>query len=114
MFFVARCAFWLGLVYSSMEWPGDGRLPNDLKDAAKPVAARAVDSSVATIRKTCVANLATCVEGAARINRLVGDAADALASKQVPKPSAHTLTAQDVAPVWRGAPKPSPRGKPHS
>ena len=110
MFFVVRSAFWLGLVYSAIDWPGDGRLTDDLKEAAKPVATQAMSAATTKIEKTCVSNLPACIDGAARLNRLASDAADVAKPHPVPgrprSTSVDTLTPGDLAPHWRGAAKP--------
>ena len=112
MFFVVRSAFWLGLVYSAIDWPGDGRLTDDLKEAARPVATQAMSAATAKIEKTCVSNLIACVDGAARLNRLAGDAADMAKPHSSPgrshSTSVDTLTPGDLAPHWRGTAKPHP------
>ncbi len=113
MFFLVRSAFWLGLVYSSIDWPGEGRLADDIRDAARPAAAQALEASTRKIEKTCVANPAACIEGVARINKLAGDAVDAAKSHPAPprglqslKAPVDTLAPGDLAPSWRGSAKP--------
>jgi hypothetical protein len=105
MFFLVRCVFFLGLVFSWIDWSGEGNLAADIRTAATPLAESAVAAASAKVEKTCLAAIRDCVEGAARINRLASDVADAAASRPGAsrKPSSDTLTVSDRGPRWQGA-----------
>lgn len=104
MFFLLRCAFWLGLVFSAMQWPGDApKLPN-ANEASAQVAAH-----VATgVRKVCTRNPAACLEAASVASDFLKSQdkpGDKPADKPAAKPAGRgvdTLAAVDRSPVWRG------------
>ncbi len=70
MFFLLRCAFWLGLTFAMMDWP-DGPAPD-------PAAlAQAVTSAASQeIATRCAANPQACLDGARKVEALRKSAND--------------------------------------
>ena len=66
MFFLLRCAFWLGLTFSMMDWPG-GASPAPDPAALAQAASQAAARELAT---RCAANPQACMEGARKIEAL--------------------------------------------
>ena len=66
MFFLLRCAFWLGLTFSMMDWP-DGASPAPDPGALAQAAAHAATQELA---KRCAADPQACLEGARKIEVL--------------------------------------------
>ncbi len=112
MFFVIRSVFWLGMVFSAMDWPGNGQLGTDVREAATPIADKAAAAAAAQIQKTCTHAIRDCIEGAARINRLAGDLSDQqraitqTAANKSPPMSIDTLLAADLEAEWSPPAKP--------
>jgi hypothetical protein len=68
MFFLLRCAFWLGLVFLNMDWKIDGPLLPSTEDVARQASAQ------------CLANPQVCAQVVAGAQSLVG--AQAVAASQ--------------------------------
>ncbi len=114
MFFLVRSALWLGLVFTAMEWPGDGAPRSDLGPVSKPVAETlAIRSAEAVARgaeKICFASIRECIEFTARLDQLAGDEIRR-AHKEPPHtgsirqtaPATDTLSPADRQPAWQGS-----------
>ena len=105
MFFLIRCAFWLGLVFSAMEWPADTpKLPTATQAvaqvAALPLAAQAASQVVTGARKVCVRNPHACLEAADLASDLVRN--EGKPAVKAAGRGNDTLAAADKAPAWRG------------
>jgi len=72
MMFLLRCAFWLGLTFSLMDWP-DGASPAPDPSA---LAAQAAQIAAQEIAARCAASPQTCLEGARRIEEFRKSASD--------------------------------------
>ena len=72
MFFLLRCAFWLGLTFAMMDWP-DGASPAPDPAAFAQAATRAATQEIAT---RCAANPQACLDGARKIEALRKSASD--------------------------------------
>ena len=66
MFFLLRCAFWLGLTFAMMDWP-DGASPAPDPAALAQAATQAAARELAT---RCAANPQACMDGARKIEAL--------------------------------------------
>ena len=66
MFFLLRCAFWLGLTFAMIDWP-DGASPAPDPTALAQAAAAAAAQEIAT---RCAANPQACIEGARKVEGL--------------------------------------------
>ena len=66
MFFLLRCAFWLGLTFTMMDWP-DGPSPASDPRALAQAAADAAAGEVAT---RCAANPQACLDGVRKVEGL--------------------------------------------
>ena len=72
MMFLLRCAFWLGLTFSLMDWP-DGASPAPDPSALAAQAAQIATQEVAT---RCAASPQACLEGARRLEDFRKSASD--------------------------------------
>jgi hypothetical protein len=72
MMFLLRCAFWLGLTFSLMDWP-DGAPPAPDPSALAAQAAQIAAQEIAT---RCAASPQACLEGARRIEEFRKSASD--------------------------------------
>jgi hypothetical protein len=66
MFFLLRCAFWLGLTFAMMDWP-DGPSPAPDPIALAQGAAQAAAQEIAA---RCAASPQACLEGASKLEAL--------------------------------------------
>ena len=66
MFFLLRCAFWLGLTFSMMDWP-DG--PSPAPDP-RALAQAAADAAAQEIATRCAAHPQACLESARKAEGL--------------------------------------------
>jgi hypothetical protein len=100
MFFLLRSVFWLGLVFSAMDWPQNGGFASDVHQMAAPAAARSRDAIAEKIQRTCLDSMTDCIEGAARINKLATDLADqkaaTVAALRAAPANIDALLAQDL------------------
>lgn len=92
MFFLLRCAFWLGLVFSHLPWDGEA-VRHDLATSAAQATVTAAD----TVQSLCLKDPAACARHAATVGKTLGVGA-----------SHNTLLASDLAPAWKGGPHPAP------
>jgi hypothetical protein len=98
MMFLVRSAFWLSLVYSAMPFepmtaiPASGGLESGVSAAAITAAARCASNDACRSIVVKAASAAAASQGLAPTN-VVGRA-----------PSASSLSAADLTPVWRGRP----------
>ncbi len=92
MFFLLRCAFWLGLAFSAMDGPSEGISAAAAGDIAAKAAARA--------SRVCLEHPRACVE-AAKSAQGFGLKAEIRAPRGKPAKN-DTLEAADKAPPWRG------------
>ena len=90
MFFLLRCAFWLGLVFSALPWDGDA-VTSDLAAGAAGAAASAQAAATAKVQSLCLKDPVACARHAAEIGKALGVA-----------PSSSTLLPGDLGPAWRG------------
>lgn len=96
MFFLLRCAFWLGLVFANMDWHIDATALPTTGDLS------------AEAGRQCLANPQACAAIATRAQSIFGAIADqrpqpAVAQKAAPaRHTADTLLSTDRAPAWRG------------
>jgi hypothetical protein len=96
MFFLIRCAFWLGLVFSALPWDGED-VRADLTGGAAKVSAAVVEKA----QSLCLQDPAACAQHAARIGKALGTGV-----------SQNSLLPGDLAPAWKsGIPLP-PRRSP--
>jgi hypothetical protein len=72
MFFLLRCAFWLGLTFAMMDWP-DGASPAPDPAALAQKAAAAVAEDIAA---RCAADPLACLEAARKVEGLRKSASD--------------------------------------
>jgi hypothetical protein len=108
MMFLMRSTFWFGLVVSNMplhhvETPPLG---DPLQSTAIVSISRAVGAACAQEGASCRAVLGAVASGLAASEEARRQAARAEPSARARRPSVNTLTAQDMAPPWRG---PQPR-----
>jgi hypothetical protein len=91
MFFLLRCAFWLGLVFANMDWASTDALlptPEQLTRAAT---------------SQCLDNPDACAKLVAGAQKLyTGTIADRPQARPGAKPSSDSLAAGDRLPAWRG------------
>jgi hypothetical protein len=66
MFFLLRCAFWLGLTFSMMDWP-EG--PSPAPDP-RALAQSAADAAAQEIATRCAADPRACLESARKVEGL--------------------------------------------
>ncbi|MDB5649979.1 MAG: hypothetical protein JWL62_1499 [Hyphomicrobiales bacterium] len=94
MFFLIRCIFWLGLVFSALPWNGE--------EVRADVATGVQNASVALTNKVqsvCQRDPASCLQHAAQATKVMSAAT-----------SLNTLTRGDLAPAWKGSvPRPASR-----
>ncbi len=81
MFFLLRCAFWLGLTFAMMDWP-DGASPAPDPSALAQAAAQAAAQEIAA---RCAANPQACLDGARRIEVLGKQMGDAPKAQERPQ-----------------------------
>ncbi|MDB5508817.1 MAG: hypothetical protein JWL93_1286 [Hyphomicrobiales bacterium] len=96
MFFLLRCAFWLGLVFSHLPWDGEA-VRNDVASGAAQASAAAVEKA----QSLCLKDPVACARHSAAVGKALGVGA-----------SHNTLMASDLAPVWKGGQRPSPPHRP--
>lgn len=96
MFFLLRCIFWLGLVFSHLPWDGEA-LRQELSGPAASVGAAAADK----VQSLCLKDPAACAKHAHEVGRALGVGA-----------SQNSLLPGDLAPVWKGGAKPASRHAP--
>ena len=108
MFFLLRCAFWLGLTFSMMTWPGG--------TPALPDAGALARAATGELVAACTAAPQTCLDGARKLEALRTLAAPAAIQPQAQpaaatnansprmpaKPAAGSLRTTDMQPAWRG------------
>ena len=107
MFFLLRCAFWLGLTFSMMDWPGG--------TPVLPDAGALMRTATGELANACLAAPQTCMDGARKLEALrnlplatpspsPAPAASVVAASSRPntRPGAYKLRASDFQPVWRG------------
>lgn len=101
MMFLVRSTFWFGLVVTSMP----------LERPAAPVASES--AGPITVADVAHAVTAACGQEGASCRAILGAVAAGLAASRNPRsaadesrrPSVNTLTAEDMEPPWRGAPR---------
>jgi len=108
MMFLLRSAFWLSIVYAHMPWDGGDALTavNEAKGAVIASAANAVADKCADNAAACRA-IAGAVASAALAPATPTPAVHAPAKTKGARSSANSLTANDLAPAWRGKPSKS-------
>ena len=98
MFFLLRCVFWLGLVFSALPWNGEG---SRFQPALALEAARgAVATASAVTGEYCAATPAECLKAAAQLNALFEQIS---AQAEIPpgELSPQNLSPQDRTSRWR-------------
>jgi hypothetical protein len=105
MMFLLRSAFWLSIVYAHMPWDGGDALTavNEAKGVVITSAADAVADRCSENAATCRA-IAGAIAGAALPAPSPSPAPHAVAKTKSARPSINSLTANDLAPAWRGKP----------
>lgn len=86
MFFLLRCAFWLGLVFFNMDWRGGDSLLPSPDQAARVAAAR------------CLASPDICAKVVSGAQNLY---MASIAGRAPPKASTDTLMDGDRRPAWQ-------------
>jgi len=66
MFFLLRCAFWLGLTFSMMDWPGGASPAPD----PRALAQAAADAAAGEVASRCAANPKACLDGVRKVEGL--------------------------------------------
>jgi hypothetical protein len=117
MFFLLRCAFWLGLTFWMMNWPGGA--------PTLPDPGSLVQSATGQIAHACLDAPQACLDGARKIEALRASLPNAITATAEPAPAiaatpaasprvvplppvaptrlgANTLRASDFLPTWRG------------
>jgi hypothetical protein len=94
MFFLLRCTFWLGLVFTHMNWSLDD-LAESGRDLARPVVAQAG----ARASGFCKDHMRDCIGALIAVT----DVAQGVGAT-TKKSSASSLEPGDLGPTWRGAP----------
>lgn len=90
MFFLFRCAFWLGLVFYHLPWPGGAAPVEDARALAVQLGATSSHAFAAQAQAACGANPTQCLAlAAAGASRATGA-------------SRSSLTNEDMRPDWRG------------
>jgi hypothetical protein len=111
MFFLFRCLFWLGLVFSHIA-AQEGFNAATLFDAGAPIASESAASlgriALDAVVRQCRAEPEKCLALAARASRLAPQPAS-----PNPNASRDTLNAGDRAPTWRLRPGAAPDSDKH-
>ena len=103
MFFLLRCAFWLGLTFSMMDWPGG--LP------VMPEVSSLTQSAANHLASGCASALHACLEGMQKLESLssgretksaIQEVETAAAPLPPRRPGANSLKGSDLQPAWRG------------
>lgn len=88
MFFLARSAFWLSLVFSWIPWSGDGGTTTGPREAATALVRQATASIPAEINKFCQSSPRSCLDIATKASKALtiealieADAAELLADQ---------------------------------
>jgi hypothetical protein len=105
MMFLLRSAFWLSIVYAHMPWDGGDALTavNEAKGVVIASAANAVADKCAENAAACRA-IAGAVASAALAAPATSPAPHVPPKAKGARASANSLTANDLAPAWRGKP----------
>ena len=90
MLFPVRLAFWLGLVYSAMDWPSGAASPDNPGDLA------------AQATRLCAAQPRACMEAARVAARLVASAEPSPSARAAPRKKIDTLAPGDKVAAWKG------------
>lgn len=94
MFFLLRTAFWLGLTFSAMEWPGAAPVPPTVDGIAAQATLQAA--------KLCAGTPRACLEAARAFSGAKAASETPAAPGKPAKKKADTLDSADRAPAWRG------------
>ncbi len=66
MFFLLRSIFWLGLVFSLMQWGPEG----GVAELGAPIALKTMANASGAIERACLSDPATCLEIVAKIQAI--------------------------------------------